>query len=74
MTEDRSTERFSPPSVSIVIELEGYPRLIWNASKEGQFERLQDWLSSEERLADLVGRALILSPDFLSRLDEVAGE
>jgi hypothetical protein len=67
-----NAHRFSPPSVAIVIELECWPKLVWNALNDGEQRRLYDWISSNDKLAELVGRAVLASPAFWERLDEIA--
>jgi hypothetical protein len=66
----RSAARFAPPRVAIVLELEASPRVEWTASTIEDLERLHAWLDTHDQLAELVGRALLLSPAFLAALFE----
>jgi hypothetical protein len=60
------------PSLVITIEVERSPRVTWNCDTERDFERVRRWLESNGQLEELVGRAILLSRDFLERLDEIA--
>lgn len=59
-------DRYSPPSVSITIELEGMPKVVWNARTDEQAKRLHDWLGANPALLDLLGRALLANPSSAS--------
>ncbi len=51
----------SVPSVVILLPLEGRPRVLVDALREHDEQRLADWLAAHRALEDLVQRAYRLS-------------
>ena len=48
----------SAPAFTIVIPLEGAPRIYCDAEHEGDYQRLSEWVESNPDLVDLLDHAL----------------
>jgi hypothetical protein len=59
--------RTQPPSVWIQLRLEAAPRLLIDATTEAEFNRLCDWVASQEDLAELFARAVESRKERLGR-------
>lgn len=68
-------DRFSPPTVTIVCELESAPVIVWNTKTDRQRDRLLAWIGSRPDLQELIARALLANPSrLLALLDHALRE
>ena len=49
-----------PPAITIRLEVEGTPRVVFDAMNESEAARVLEWLDSKPDYDELVGRALEL--------------
>ncbi len=52
-----------PPTLTILLPLEGAPRLWVDSMTEEETRRLWDWINAQDELAELVARALELAEE-----------
>jgi hypothetical protein len=55
----------NPPTLTIVLPLEGPPRIFVDALHEGDDVRLRDWIGHHPELADLLDDALAIRDSWL---------
>jgi len=58
--DDEGDANHSTPTLTIVLPLEGRPRVHEEAMHEGDSRRLEDWIKSQPALLQLVKDALLL--------------
>ena len=56
-------QRATPPSVWIQLRLEHAPRLLVDVMSESEFDRLCDWICSDEGSHELFARAVELEAE-----------